>query len=919
MPATDVGLEPAPPSSASPRIWIKIVRLAVLALLLIVVLGLFLESIQYLRGGLGEYLRTGFTYTIAIFFRPIPNRPALSEYDDYTWNNLTREITEAEQKSPATAPSLTLRISGSDGGLNCEYLVTGSAAFINELVRTGSYRTDALVQQMLGAVVVNGDSVRFHELSSEISGPEKPAVLHIRAAGIRGDVLEIELASPPKTRHLQFANKQIEVTAESAQASGDLETQSNSGESSRYKFLSTVSGRPGHAWLMIDLTGGTRPKDEPLARLMERSGLLNLPVLGQLAEALLASVPYLLLLIMVCRYLPSEEALLYRTFVGFVLALRFGVSFLASMKTGPFELAQGASWMTNLVRRTTGITGEVYPPYSVTWLLITLFAGWLWPLLVARSRKTGMQEMCLPVSRSKVGLALAAIVTVSAVVLWILVLRVAPEMPQFLRAICLLAIVAVLLFWLLWELFPGGQAFLLSIAGAITIAVLSIIGDLPNYLASTQAYRILLRGVAAAIVLVFGAPLVIAFLHVALRLIRSDTLDRVFRRRWLRWSFAVVITVPTTWLIDASQIWSGAVWQLVYNIGNFFLFVLMIVLLRILREADASSSWPRLTDLEIATGIVLALTSFYSSTSIWFFFPIPLILGYVLLKWFLFVPPMEPTPSAAVRERWKTIAANALDFHRTERTDAIARKGLEKKLAKGEITWVEYQDRLGPVVRALEIERRTSRVDGQPPDPLLFSYGTTSSEWDSGRTGAIYSLFFALPWILLSLRDVLNSHMGGSYVLLSFLGSALMIVSRWTLYGFFFGYFYAYIRGRNGFQKALSFWFTLVLPSVLASLLSSSLNKASVAALVFWTAQVFLHCLLLGLFAGELQALWKADLSWRDLLAFHNLTSLSAWGSSVVIGLGTAVTAALSTGLQTLIFQGLKYVGALPQGTVPGK
>ena len=416
---------------------------------------------------------------------------------------MTREITEAEQKSPATAPSLTLRISGSDGRLNCEYIVVRVRCIHRQLVRTGSYRTDALVQQMLGAVVVNGDSVRFHELSSEISGPEKPAVLHIRAAGIRGDVLEIGLASPPKTRHLQFANKQIEVTAESAQANGDLETQSNSGESSRYKFLSTVSGRPGHAWLMIDLTGGTRPKDEPLARLMERSGLLNLPVLGQLAEALLASVPYLLLLIMVCRYLPSEEALLYRTFVGFVLALRFGVSFLASMKTGPFELAQGASWMTNLVRRTTGITGEVYPPYSVTWLLITLFAGWLWPLLVARSRKTGMQEMCLPVSRSKVGLALAAIVTVSAVVLWILVLRVAPEMPQFLRAICLLAIVAVLLFWLLWELFPGGQAFLLSIAGAITIAVLSIIGDLPNYLASTQASRILLRGVAAAIVLVF--------------------------------------------------------------------------------------------------------------------------------------------------------------------------------------------------------------------------------------------------------------------------------------------------------------------------------------------------------------------------------------------------------------------------------
>ena len=64
MAATDVALEPAPPNSDGPRIWTKIVRLVVLALLLIVVLGLFLESIQYLRGGLGEYLRTGFTYQL---------------------------------------------------------------------------------------------------------------------------------------------------------------------------------------------------------------------------------------------------------------------------------------------------------------------------------------------------------------------------------------------------------------------------------------------------------------------------------------------------------------------------------------------------------------------------------------------------------------------------------------------------------------------------------------------------------------------------------------------------------------------------------------------------------------------------------------------------------------------------------------
>ena len=116
---------------------------------------------------------------------------------------------------------------------------------------------------------------------------------------------------------------------------------------------------------------------------------------------------------------------------------------------------------------------------------------------------------------------------------------------------------------------------------------------------------------------------------------------------------------------------------------------------------------------------------------------------------------------------------------------------------------------------------------------------------------------------------------------------------------------------KMGFNRRCLFGLPLYLPSVLASLLSSPLNRDSVAALVFWTAQVFVQCLMLGLVVGELQSLHKAGLSWRQLLEFHDLTSLSAWGSSVLIALGTALTAALSTGLQSLISLGLRSVATL--------
>ena len=159
-------------------------------------------------------------------------------------------------------------------------------------------------------------------------------------------------------------------------------------------------------------------------------------------------------------------------------------------------------------------------------------------------------------------------------------------MPQALLALYLLALVGIVLFWLLWELFPGGRALVFSIAGFVAIALLATLATSPTFMGGPHRSRFLFRAVAAAIVLVFGAPLALAVLHVSLRVIRSQALDRIFARRWVRWAFALVIALPTTWLVDPSQIWAGAVWQLAYNLFNFLLFVLMIVLLRILREAS---------------------------------------------------------------------------------------------------------------------------------------------------------------------------------------------------------------------------------------------------------------------------------------------------------------------------------------------
>ena len=244
MASNDVAVQAAPPDSHPPRIWSKIARLLGLTLLLIVVLGLFLESIVNLNVALVEYFQTGDLYSLRAFTAPVPEHIGPDQYLDSMWNKLADEITTAEQATAAAAPSLVLKINVADGALRCEYVLTGPSALITEFNRHGNYQLDALVQQMLGAVVVSGDPVHFSDISPEISAPDKPAILHIRSVPIAGDGFAMELDSPPKTRHLMFANKQIEVAADSVQAGDGLELVSSSKGSSRYKFSALFSGQP---------------------------------------------------------------------------------------------------------------------------------------------------------------------------------------------------------------------------------------------------------------------------------------------------------------------------------------------------------------------------------------------------------------------------------------------------------------------------------------------------------------------------------------------------------------------------------------------------------------------------------------------------------------------------------------------------
>jgi hypothetical protein len=71
--------------------------------------------------------------------------------------------------------------------------------------------------------------------------------------------------------------------------------------------------------------------------------------------------------------------------------------------------------------------------------------------------------------------------------------------------------------------------------------------------------------------------------------------------------------------------------------------------------------------------------------------------------------------------------------------------------------------------------------------------------------------------------------------------------------------------------------------------------------------------MLLGVVAGDYEAVRRAGYRWRDLLEVHDVGALSAWASTLIIALGTAITTILTSGLGNLVTAALQYSGLIPQ------
>ena len=133
--------------------------------------------------------------------------------------------------------------------------------------------------------------------------------------------------------------------------------------------------------------------------------------------------------------------------------------------------------------------------------------------------------------------------------------------------------------------------------------------------------------------------------------------------------------------------------------------------------------------------------------------------------------------------------------------------------------------------------------------------------------------------------------------------------------GFIFGYFYPQIRGRNGIQKGLTLFITIVVPPMVWTALARPLDQPNWASFGFWVLQIFVQTMMLGMIAGDLAIMRSYGFRWSHLLEVYRLTSVSAWVSSVILAVAAATGTLITSGATQILTSAFHYV--IPQETKP--
>jgi len=405
-----------------------------------------------------------------------------------------------------------------------------------------------------------------------------------------------------------------------------------------------------------------------------------------------------------------------------------------------------------------------------------------------------------------------------------------------------------------------------------------------------------------ATMILAGSLLLYGFAGLLLRLLRGFLVEKrwvraVEGRPWATRGVLAVLSLLVAWPLagPANRLEPGQLQNLNQQIEDLFVYGLALgVVLLLFRDTRPSSS-PIVSRETLVLGIYLFAVLLINSYSTWLLVPVPVLVGFLLASTWLFRPEgdverLRNVP-AEKRLRQRRLIQDVVDAGLAGAQFSAIQKSLTGKLNSAELSPGDYESKREEYRSYLEQKLELETVaKGVRSQEAVFAVGgpeLRDNVESALKTGAVLA---SGPFLIALYQFLPYSRVSYPYPLMTLLSFIVSAAASWLLYAFFFGFYYAYLRGATGLTKGIHLFVALALPFAVYRLLNAE-SLTDMRPFLLWATQLFLFCSLLGLISVDYRLLRANGFRLRDLTAVHNVPALSAYASTVVAALIPTVTA----------------------------
>ena len=399
---------------------------------------------------------------------------------------------------------------------------------------------------------------------------------------------------------------------------------------------------------------------------------------------------------------------------------------------------------------------------------------------------------------------------------------------------------------------------------------------------------------------VSGALLAAGFGWVAVRTLSQD------RRPWTVAALAVAgFAIGLPFRQPNEELRLSNLERLMGELGQLFPWLLAAGVVLLLLNHARRSPGAILPKEALRLGAYLYAVFVINSSRTWLLVPVPLLVGLFLAAVWLFRPDAETSRLKRLLPGRRRNLRQLLD-HVLGAVDSAGllrsiRKSLTGKLEKAEIEPAEYEQKLAVYRQYVEGKAARPAVSSRHSlRRLVFSVGYSILPANTRAALQAGALLALAPLSIALYRYLPNEKVAHSYPLANLLVFLVGAIASWLLYAFFFGYFFAHLRGDTGLAKGIHLFSLVVLPFAALHLLDTS-TWEEMRPFVLWAAQVFLFCSLLGLIAFDYGLLRRKGFAANDLRRVHELPALSAYASTAIAAIVPAVLAVVTGRLTDLV------------------